>query len=165
MVKDSKGEYDLDYQIEITKNSYEYKNDNLNFRDAGKIKNDFIEAFKHYVKGEEVIEDSTTAITLINEDNAKRYHVDFVIVCNFDDSLKIIRKDKETGDYFWNEVRHRNDEIYSKFKLLSPPEKKELVDKIIQKKCEEKPKSNGKSSYEIFLSMVGDHLSKNNRKS
>ena len=43
MVKDNKGEYDLDYQLILTDNSPEYLNNGLN--NPTKIKNDFYKAF------------------------------------------------------------------------------------------------------------------------
>lgn len=164
MVNDRNDQYDLDYQIEITKNSKEYKEGNVNFKDVKKIKMDFIKAFKACSLDHEEFEDSTTAITLINGNNSKKYHIDFVIVFNFDDNvdhngLNIVRKNKKDGTYTWNKLPYKNKDIYLQFKSLESSEKQMLInERIIPKKCKEKSNPTGKSSYEIFLSEVNNYV-------
>ncbi len=76
MVKDEKGYYDLGYQILLTKNSKEYKNNKLKY--ATEIKQDFIGAFNKHISKNEKIENSTTAITLLNNEGHK-FHIE---LCN-----------------------------------------------------------------------------------
>ena len=118
MVKDEKGHYDLDYQILLTKNSKEYQNNQL--KDATEIKQDFIGAFN--ISKNEKIENSTTAITLINKDG-HHFHIDFVIIKLFPENNQIIRRNNKIetpsiNEFTWNELPQLN-EAYIKFKRLS----------------------------------------------
>lgn len=161
MINDHKDEYDLDYQIEITKNSKEYKNGNICFKNVKKIKMDFIKAFEACSEDGENFKDLAKAITLINKNSSKKYQIDFVIVFNFDTRLHIIKKNKKDDTYTWNELPFGNKHIYQYFKSLEPLEKDKLInERIIPEKCKEKFKPTGRSSYEIFLSEVSNHESK-----
>lgn len=163
MVKDEKGHYDLDYQILLTKNSKEYQNNQL--KDATEIKQDFIGAFNKHISKNEKIENSTTAITLINNEGHK-FHIDFVIIKLFPNNNLIIRRNnkKETpskNEFTWNELPKLN-QAYIKFKKLSPNEKKDLIENyIIPAKCKEKSKDDNDetkiSSVQVFVREVNNY--------
>lgn len=149
MIEDDKGEYDLDYQILLSKNSPVYKK-NKAFPHPTEIKNDFISAFDKCLNGKERIENSTTAITLTNKDG-KPYHIDFVIIKTLPENNLIIRRNnpKETpqhNEFTWNELPKWK-EAYSYFRSLTPKEKQHLIENIIiPKKQKEKEKAENDSS-------------------
>lgn len=163
MVKDEKGHYDLDYQILLTKNSKEYKNNKLKY--ATEIKQDFIGAFNKHISKNEIIENSTTAITLTNT-NGHHFHIDFVVIKLFPNNNLIIRRNnkKETpskNEFTWNELPQLN-EAYIKFKKLSPNEKQDLIENyIIPAKCREKSKDESDktkiSSAQVFVREVNNY--------
>lgn len=163
MIEDENGEYDLDYQLLLTKNSKIYKQNEFN--NPIKIKQDFISAFERSLNKNEKIEDSKTAITLINTDN-KPYHIDFVIIRLYPENHEIIRRNnkKETpsiNENTWNELPKWND-AYDFFKTLPLDEKRHLIeDIIIPKKQEEKAKSEDDptkiSSAELFVREVNNY--------
>lgn len=164
MIEDNKSEYDLDYQILLSKNSPLYKK-NGNFPNPTSMKQDFISAFDKCLKGKEKIENSTTAITLINEDS-KSYHIDFVIIKLLPNNSEIIRRNnkKETpslNEFTWNQLPQWN-EAYNYFKSLPPKEKQYLIEKIIiPKKQAEKAKAENDltkiSSSELFVREVNNY--------
>jgi len=166
MVEDENGEYDLDYQLLLTKKSKAYKENA--FSDPTYIKNDFISAFNRVLKGKEKIQNSTTAITLINED-VKPYHIDFVIIKLLPENNEIIRRNnkKETpqhNEFTWNELSKWN-EAYTKFKGLSAHEKQDLIENyIIPKKAIEKAKNENDptkiSSSALFIREVNNYVCK-----
>lgn len=164
MIEDENGNYDLDYQLLLTTNSHVYKEDG-DFPAPTEIKSDFISAFQKSLKGEENIEDSTTAITLINNDE-KKYSIDFVIIKTYPQNDLIIRRNnkKETphkNEYTWNELPKFN-EAYTFFKSLPAEEKKMLIeDIIIPAKQKEKAKSEDDeskiSSAQLFVREVNNY--------
>lgn len=78
MIRDSNGKYDLDYQIILTHNSPCYRRKDWN---PTKIKDDFFRTFQKHVGKGERFENSTTAITLVNDDKTRNpYSIDFVIM-------------------------------------------------------------------------------------
>lgn len=163
MVKDESGHYDLDYQILLTKNCNEYKKNQLN--NATQIKQDFLGAFAKSKSSNEIIENSTTAITLIHK-NGSPYHIDFVIIKLFPENNLIIRRNnkKETpykNDFTWNKLPKLN-QAYSKFKKLTLNEKRDLIDNhIIPAKCKEKSKNENDetklSSAQVFVREVNNY--------
>lgn len=163
MVKDEKGHYDLDYQILLTKNSKEYKNNKLKY--ATQIKQDFINAFNKHISKNERIENSTTAITLTNT-NGHHFHIDFVIIKLLPENNEIIRRNnkKETpsiNEFAWNELPKLND-AYTKFKKLSSNERRDLIENhIIPAKCKEKSKNDNDetkiSSAQVFVREVNNY--------
>lgn len=171
MIENDKGEYDLDYQILLSKNSPIYKK-NGDFPNPTEIKNDFISVFKKYLKDKEDIENSTTAITLENKDG-KPYHIDFVIIKTLPENNLIIRRNnkKETlqhNEFTWNELPKWND-AYSYFKTLPPAEKQNLIEKIIiPKKQVEKAKNENDaskiSSSELFIREVNNYKCQQEKK-
>ncbi len=171
MVKDENGEYDLDYQMLLSKNSPFYK-ENDRFPNPTQIKLDFISAFNKCLKAKEKTEDSTTAITLINEDD-KPYHIDFVIIKLLPANSEIIRRNnkKETpsiNEYTWNQLPQWN-EAYDYFKALSVKDKKHLIeDIIIPKKQEEKAKQENDetkiSSAALFVREVNNYRCQHEKK-
>ena len=171
MIEDEKGEYDLDYQMLLSKNSPLYKK-NQDFPNPTTIKQDFISAFEKCLKGEERIENSTTAITLINVDD-KPYHIDFVIIKTLPENSLIIRRNnkKETlyqNEFTWNELSKWND-AYKYFKSLPPKEKQYLIEEIIiPKKQKEKAKAKDDptkiSSASLFIREVNNYKCQQEKK-
>ena len=162
IVKDSEGKYDLDYQLLLTPNSKEYKVNKLN--NPTKIKNDFFGAFAKNICKHERIENSTTAITLVNTDN-KPCSVDFVIIKLFPENNLIIRRNNKSkssvNECTWNELP-RMSEAYKRFRKLKPDAKQYLIEKIIiPKKCIEKSKKDNDltkiSSCELFVREVNNY--------
>lgn len=134
MIEDGNGEYDLDYQLLLTINSPLYDKNNKKFPSPTQIKKDFLKAFNKAKIEKEIFQDSTTAITLINQDG-KPYHIDFVIIKTFPNNDYIIRRNnkRETpsnNEFTWNELPQWN-EAYKYFKKLSSKEKQHLIEKII----------------------------------
>lgn len=170
MVEDENGEYDLDYQILLTKNSKVYKENGFN--NPTQIKKDFISAFEKRLNENENIENSKTAITLINTDN-KPYHIDFVIIRLYPENHEIIRRNnkKETSsinENTWNELPQWND-AYDYFKNLSLNEKQHLIeDIIIPKKQKEKAKPENDptkiSSAALFVREVNNYRCQSHKK-
>lgn len=164
MIEDDKGEFDLDYQILLSKNSPVYKKNNA-FSTPTEIKNEFYSAFKKCLKGKEDIENSTTAITLINKDG-KPYHIDIVIIRTLPENNFIIRRNnkKETpqhNEFTWNKLPKWKD-AYNYFRSLPPKEKQYLIEKIIiPKKQIEKAKAENDpskiSSSELFVREVNNY--------
>lgn len=164
MIEDQNGEYDLDYQLLLTSKSKAYKENKLS--NPTVIKNEFISAFNRVLKGKEKIENSTTAITLINEDG-KQYHIDFVIIRLFPENNEIIRRNnrKETptcNEFTWNQLPGWN-EAYDRFRQLPIKEKQYLVDEVIvPKKALEKAKSENDpsklSSSALFVREVNNYV-------
>ena len=171
MIEDDKGEYDLDYQIILSKNSPLYKK-NGDFPNPTEIKDDFISAFTKCLKGKENIENSTTAITLINKDG-KPYHIDFVIIKVLPDNNLIIRRNnkEETphhNEFTWNELPKWND-AYDYFKSLPPKKKQQLIEEIIiPTKQKEKAKAENDpsktSSSALFVREVNNYKCQQKRK-
>ena len=170
MVEDENGEYDLDYQILLTKNSKVYKENE--FGNPTQIKQDFISAFDECLNKNEKTENSTTAITLINTDD-KPYHIDFVIIRLYPENHEIIRRNnrRETptiNENTWNELPQWN-EAYDYFKSLPVNEKQHLIeDIIIPKKQEEKAKpendSTKISSAALFVREVNNYRCQQQKK-
>lgn len=171
MIKDENGEYDLDYQMLLSKNSPLYK-DNGTFPNPTTIKQDFISAFTKCLKGKEKTENSTTAITLINEDS-KPYHIDFVIIKLLPTNNEIIRRNnkKETpsiNEFTWNRLPQWN-EAYDYFKSLPLEEKQYLIEGIIiPKKRIEKAKAEDNptkiSSAALFVREVNNYRCQQEKK-
>ena len=171
MIKDEKGEYDLDYQFLLTVNSPVYKQSN-DFPSPTVIKQDFLSAFNKVKKAKETFQNSTTAITLINNDD-KPYHIDFVIIKTFPNNDLIIRRNnkKETptkNEFTWNELPQWN-EAYDFFRKLSSKEKQDLIiKKIIPAKQKEKAKSENDptkiSSSALFVREVNSYRCQQKKK-
>ena len=118
IIKDNSGKYDLDYQLLLTPKSKEFKANKLS--NPTMIKNDFYGAFSKALDQSEKIENSTTAITLINNDS-KPFSIDFVIIKLFPENNLIIRRNNKRGssnnEYTWNKLP-RMREAYKKFRKL-----------------------------------------------
>lgn len=165
MIEDENGEYDLDYQLLLTSNSPSYNKKTKAFPPPTEIKQDFLTAFERVKKSNEVFQNSTTAITLINNDG-KPYHIDFVIIKTLPDNDFIIRRNNkretpEHNEFTWNELPQWND-AYKYFKKLSPKEKQHLIDDIIiPAKQKEKAKSESDktkiSSSALFVREVNNY--------
>lgn len=166
MVKDENGEYDLDYQLILTRNSKKYNKGNDSFPNPKEIKRDFISAFQCSLNDGEKIEDSKTAITLIN-DNGKPYHIDFVIMKTLPENNYIIRRNNKIGtptvnEYTWNELPGWND-AYTKFKNLPLKDKQYLIETIIiplkqQEKAKKDTDDTKISSSALFVREVNNYI-------
>ena len=129
IIKDGNGYWDVDYQILLTKNSKEYKNNGL--KHATTIKNDFFNCINEKYKRNKNyrVENSTTAITVINL--KEKYSIDFVIIRLYPENNEIIRrnnqKNSSINEYTWNQLRKYNS-AYEKFNELSSDDKKYLIE-------------------------------------
>lgn len=164
IIKDNHNFYDLDYQILLTKNSYEYKNNKLS--NPTTIKEDFFNCIYNLFKNNKniKIENSTTAITLIN--NSAKFSIDFVILKLFPQNNQIIKRNNKLNssinEYTWNELPKLN-KAYIKFNNLSIKEKTDLIENhILPRKVKEKSKNSEdktkKSSFEIFIEEVNNYV-------
>ena len=170
MIEDENGEYDLDYQILLTKNSKVYKENELG--NPTQIKQDFISAFNKSLNLKEKTENSTTAITLINTDD-KPYHIDFVIIRLYPENHEIIKRNNKSetptiNENTWNELPQWN-EAYDYFKNLPVNEKLHLIENIIiPKKQEEKAKPENDptkiSSAQLFVREVNNYKCQQEKK-
>ena len=167
MIKDKDGKYDLDYQLILTKNSPYYKQ-NKKYPHPTEIKKDFILVFNKLIKDKECIENSTTAITLINKDN-KPYTIDFVIIREEREVYQIIRRNnkkesRHQNEFTWNELPNIN-YAYKKFKSLSLKEKLNLIlNNVIPRKIKEKNKKENDntkiSSAALFIQEINNYGNK-----
>lgn len=162
MIENENGEYDLDYQILLTKNSID------RFKKPTEIKNDFFQAFESCKKSNEKFQNSTTAITLINKDN-QPFHIDFVIIRYFPENNEIIRRNNkletpQKNEFTWNSLPQWNP-AYLKFKNMDPKSKQDLIENhIIPAKSLEKMKSENDptkiSSAQVFVREVNNYVAK-----
>lgn len=168
ILKDSKGFWDIDYQLLLTCNSEEYLKNGL--KNATKIKKDFFnclnEAFKNTKNFR--VENSTTAVTLINLRD--KYSYDFVIIRLFPQNKEIIRRNNKRNssinEFTWNQLPKFND-AYKKLDKLSPFEKQDLIENyVLPRKVIEKRKNDNdpskKSSCEVFIEEVNNYVRRKN---
>lgn len=165
MIETEEG-YDLDYQLILTENSRSIS------KTPTEIKNDFFHAFNHFKKSFESVQNSTTAITLINKRD-QPFHIDFVIIRTFPTNTEIIRRNnkKETpshNEYTWNKLPKWN-KAYEKFNQMSAEMKKDLIENYaIPAKLKEKSKNEADtsklSSAQVFIREANnyDNARKNN---
>lgn len=159
MLIDDNGDYDIDYQILLTRNS---KHDLSN---ATKIKNDFYEKLQSYKDKNHKdvkVENSTTAITYKCLSNGQNFHIDFVIIKTYSENYFIIRRNnkKETitkNEFTWNELPKYND-AYKIFKSWNNSKKMQFIDYLIPMKIKEKQKDENDttkiSSSKLFIREV-----------
>ena len=163
ITKNKDGFWDVDYQILLTKNSKEYKDNKLS--NPTQIKEDFFNILNNKYKNDKTkkVENSTTAITYIDSNN--KFSIDFVIIKLFPDNHEIIRRNNKAqssiNEYTWNELKKHN-EAYDFFSKLNPKEKENLIeDYILPHKIKEKEKNDGdpskKSSCEVFIEEVNNY--------
>lgn len=164
MIKDDKGEYDLDYQLILTHNS------KSNLNDSTQIKNAFYNAFQAVATNYEIIQNSTTAVTLINKDG-KPSHIDFVIIKQDENGFQIIRRNNQPhpskNEFTWNQLP-KYKEAYTRFKSLKPKEKQFLIEEIIipAKQKEKAKKENDPtkvSSCALFIREVNNYYANRRR--
>lgn len=158
MIETKEG-YDLDYQLILTKNSRSFA------KTPTEIKNDFLHAFNHFKKSGECIQNSTTAITLLNKTD-QPFHIDFVIIRTFPTNEEIIRRNnkKETpcyNEYTWNKLPKWNN-AYEKFNKMTAKMKLDLIENhIIPAKIKEKNKNEADpsklSSAQVFVREVNNY--------
>lgn len=163
IIEDNEGFWDLDYQIILTPNSKEYKRNSLS--NPTKIKEDFFNCLNNKYKDKKTyrVENSTTAITLI--DLSQNYSIDFVIIKLYPENNQIIRRNNQRNssinNYTWNTLPKLNN-AYSLIKDFSSFEKQDLIDNyILPRKFKEKSKSDNdpskKSSCELFIEEVNNY--------
>lgn len=153
IIKNKDGFFNLDYQIILTKNS------KVDLSDASHIKNEFFYAFKKYVKNTEKVENSKTAITLI--DNVGKFSIDFVIIkILFEKSFIIRRKNENYKNLFvWDELPSSSADLYTFFNSLPSCEKQIIIEKMVipEKIIEKNKDQNAHDSYEILLSKINEY--------
>lgn len=168
ILKDMNGFWDIDYQFLLTDNSKEYLKNKL--ENATNIKNDFFNCLNERFKNDKnfKVENSTTAITLINLKD--KYSYDFAIIKLFPKNKEIIRrnnkKNSSINEFTWNQLPKCND-AYKEFNKLSFFEKQDLIENHIlpRKKIEKQKNGNDatkKSSCEIFMEEVNNYVRKRN---
>ena len=168
ILKDSKGFWDIDYQLLLTSNSEEYLKNGL--KNATKIKNDFFNCLNETFKNNKNfrVENSTTAVTLINLRD--KYSYDFVIIRLFPQNKEIIRRNNKRNssinEFTWNQLSKFND-AYKKLDKLSPFEKQDLIENyVLPRKVIEKRKNDNdpskKSSCEVFIEEVNNYVRRKN---
>jgi len=155
IVQDRNGWYDLDYQLLLTHNSKESLS-------ADVVKPIFLSAFDRVKNRNERVENSTTAITVI--DNEHNYSIDFVILKILKDPSLILRRSNHPVNpsmnrYIWNQLPQVNN-AYIKFDEMSDEQKQDICDNyIIPRKCSEKMKDESIriSSLRIFVEEVNNY--------
>ena len=159
MLIDDNGDYDIDYQILLTRKS------KLDLSNATKIKNDFYEKLQSYKDKNHKdvkVENSTTAITYKCLSNGQNFHIDFVIIKTYSENYFIIRRNnkKETitkNEFTWNELPKYND-AYKIFKSWNNSKKMQFIDYLIPMKIKEKQKDENDttkiSSSKLFIREV-----------
>lgn len=155
IIKDKNGKYDLDYQFLLTHNS-------KSSLKANNIKPRFLRAFNIYKNNNEVVEDSKTAITIVNKHH--NYSIDFVVLKILGNPDLIIRRNNKQDNitknsYDWNQLPKIN-QAYDKFDKMSKYQKKDVCEnKIIPRKCLEKQKDDSQriSSMRIFVEEINNY--------
>lgn len=166
VIKDENGFFDLDFQILLTKNSNEFKNNKLS--KASEVKEDFFNEISKQFSNEKhiCVENSTTAITVINK--IEKYSIDIVIIKLFPDNHEIIRRNNKVNssinEYTWNKLPKYN-LAYNKFNNLNNDDKMDLIQNyILPRKIKEKKKSDNdktkKSSSEVFIEEVNKYAAR-----
>lgn len=166
IIKNKDKYWDIDYQLLLSENSKEYKNNELS--KPTQIKNDFFNYFNEKFKNKEnfTVQNSTTAITIIN--NNEKYSIDIVIIRLIPENNEIIRrnnkKNSSINEFTWNELPQFN-EAYDKFNKLHFSSKIDLIENyIIPRKIKEKNKLDSnptkKSSCQSFVEEVNNYVSR-----
>lgn len=146
IVADDQGAFDVDFQIQIS---------NSHTDDPNIIKREFFDAFQNGTLSNEIIENSTTAITIkVYTDESRRielYSFDFVLIKN-----KNIIKRNGQNQYTWN-ILPEYHLAYKIFDNIDETTKYDIIDNhIIPRKILEKRKNANmrKSSSDIFVEEV-----------
>ena len=158
MIRKPDGSYDLDYQIFITHNSKDFQESVIN--NPKKVKDDIRNTFTRLKNNGESFKDSTTAITLTNKNESVPYTIDFVIITDINGRSNIIRQDKKSKPprYFWNELPSKYNESYTYFKKLDSEEKRDIIERVIRRKCQMIHNPNpDRSSSEIMIEEINNH--------
>jgi len=170
-IRNSNGEYDLDYLMILTKNSEsEYYPKN-----PTKIRNEIFEAFQKVVEIKKYqtynTEESTSVITLIKMDKNKRtWSYDICIIKelsnNKDANMENIVRNSQGNNnggkaYAWNQLGPIN-KGEKWFQKLKSEKRKEIVDKIIEKKklskeLGDKDDPKYKTTSQIFLEVYNEN--------
>ena len=160
VICDNKGKYDLDYQIELTKNC------KGNFEPTD-IKKAFLCAFRECANKNEKVEDSTTVVTVRCsksnnkfDANLEKFSFDFVII-DSTESKRIRRNGKD--QYTWVELPSKNTYIYERFNRLDGNIQRQLLEEfVIPCVIEEKKKHESirKPTIDIFYEGVNNFYNK-----
>ena len=163
VIRDAKGNFDLDYQLILTHNS-KVCAERGRF-DPTETKQRFMGEIQKILKSSR-LEDSTTAITLNDEDSD--FSIDFVIIDGTDDEKwKIIRRNNKNSknEYTWNEMPYAKgcSEYYSS---LEDQERSELSKRIIDAKTKDKmlPENKRTGSYILTIQAIKEHRDKHGHK-
>lgn len=163
IVQDTKGKYDLDFQIVLTKKSK--KGDS----NPTEIKKDFLQAFTDCSKQNEKVENSTTVVTVRCSKNSgdfdpqyEKFSFDFVIISI--DQEKRIRRNGE-NQYTWVELPSKNSYIYNRYYGLNSAQQRELMEEyLLPKIIEEKHKDESlrTPSIDLFYREVNKYYQRKN---
>lgn len=163
VIRDAEGRFDLDYQLILTRNSVVFVKKGK--FDPSETKQRFKGEIQRILKSNR-LEDSTTAITLNDEDSD--FSIDFVIIDGTDDSKwKIIRRNNKSSrnEYTWNEMPDAKgcSEYYAS---LEDSERSELSKRIIDAKTEDKklPENKRIGSYILTVQTIKEHRDKHGHK-
>lgn len=160
VIQDSKGKYDLDYQIVLSHNC-------KGSMKPTDIKNAFFEAFRDSAHMDEKVENSTTVVTVrCSKSNNKfdvskeKFSFDFVII-DCTESYRIKRNGP--NEYTWTELPSKNSYIYERFNNLDGNSQRELLEEfVIPRVIKEKNKDKDKRipSIDIFYEGVNNFYKK-----
>lgn len=157
IVCNDNGIYDMDYQLILTNNCKCY--------DANEIRIDFVKAFNDIKAKSETVENSTSVITVRVSDSVdgfdakyERFSIDFAIVMENVKGSFITRRNGDNR-YTWNQLPNKNSKIYKKFYSFSTLIRKQVIEKVIERKIEEKKKSKDLRipSSIIFIEIVNQY--------
>ncbi len=171
-IKNSNGEYDLDYLMILTKNSESESYP----KNPTKIRNEIFKVFQDVIQRKKYqtynTEESTSVITLIKmNQNKRKWSYDICITKEFsnnkDANMEIIVRNSQGNDndggntYTWNQLGLIN-KGEKWFDNLKPEKRKEIVDEIIKKKIQSKKISNKndsqyKTTSQIFLEVYNEN--------
>lgn len=165
IVQDTRGKYDLDFQIVLTKKSKEGNNN------PTKIKEDFWRAFTDCSKQNEKVENSTTVVTVrCSKNNGKfdcnceKFSFDFVII-SIDQEKRIRRNGKD--QYTWVQLPSRNSYIYERYYGLTSGQQRELMEEFLLPKIvkeKKKDESLRVPSIDLFYQEVNNFYQRKNLK-
>lgn len=157
IVCNDNGIYDMDYQLILTNNCKCY--------DADEIRKDFIKAFNDIKAKSEKVENSTSVITVRVSDSVdgfdakyEKFSFDFAIVMENDEGSFITRRNGD-NQYTWNQLPSKNSKTYKKFYSFNAIIQKQVIDKVIERKIEEKkkPKDSRVPSQVIFIDAINQY--------
>lgn len=173
IVKDTNGQYDIDYRMILTKNS---KSDNFTKNLPTNIRNEIFNYFKKCLKdfGSYISEQSNSVITLIKKDATEKriWSYDICIMkyaeLNMDNDFEYLARNSQNNSidggnsYTWCLLKDSHI-AYDKFKNLSYDNKINIIEEfVIPSKIEMKKISTNdkrwKSSEQIFIEKINQYI-------